>query len=212
MHRIRLSIPAAMALAVVGLVDFAPPAAAATPQRMMADCRVRAAQEFRTRQPNVETKYEGQRTDGTHAVNGTARMRGRTETFQCSFDRPGRRILRFVVNRPAGGGATQLPGAAAPGANFSATGSLNCARLSGQPMRSCRFGVVRRGGGDADVTVFWPDGGNRVIFFKNGRPQAYDQSQADGNARMTWTRAGDLTLVTIGSQRFEIIDAIVFGG
>ncbi|WP_257169095.1 hypothetical protein [Bradyrhizobium sp. SRS-191] len=72
---------------------------AASPSTMMAQCRGRAASSFRLRLPDVDTKYEGQRVDGTHAVNGTAYPLGRTVTFQCSFDRPGQRILRFVVNR-----------------------------------------------------------------------------------------------------------------
>lgn len=76
----------------------------------MQECRIRAHEVMHVRLPDVSTKYEGQRTDGTHAVNGTAYMRGRMETFQCSFARNGRQIIRFVVNRPVGGSAaTQLP-------------------------------------------------------------------------------------------------------
>lgn len=87
-------------------------ASAKTPEYMMQACRNRAHEVLHTRIPNIETKYEGQRTDGTHAVNGTAWLRGRTETFQCSFDSRGRNIIGFVVNNPAGGGggsAVQLP-------------------------------------------------------------------------------------------------------
>ena len=54
---------------------------------------MRAHEVLHTRLPNIETKYEGQRTDGTHAVNGTAFIRSRKETFQCSFDRAGARLL-----------------------------------------------------------------------------------------------------------------------
>lgn len=68
------------------------------PGTMMAICRNRAAHVFHVRGPNVDTKYEGQRTDGTHAVNGTTYLRGVEETFQCSFDAAGRSIVRFVVN------------------------------------------------------------------------------------------------------------------
>lgn len=75
-----------------------PAFAEASVERMMAVCRNRAHEILRTRIPEIETKYEGQRVDGTHAVNGTAYIRGKGETFQCSFDRSGRRIVRFVVN------------------------------------------------------------------------------------------------------------------
>ncbi len=72
--------------------------AESNPGTMMAICRDRAAHVFHVRAPNVDTKYEGQRTDGTHAVNGTTYLRGVEETFQCSFDNTGRSIVRFVVN------------------------------------------------------------------------------------------------------------------
>ena len=68
------------------------------PGRMMAVCRDRAAHVMHVRAPDVSTKYEGQRTDGTHAVNGTAYLRGIEETFQCSFDSRGTQIVQFIVN------------------------------------------------------------------------------------------------------------------
>ena len=70
----------------------------ANPGRMMAICRDRAVHVFHLRAGDVETKYEGQRTDGTHAVNGTAYMRGHEETFQCSFNSSGSSIVQFIVN------------------------------------------------------------------------------------------------------------------
>ena len=70
----------------------------ADPAAMQANCRDRAAHVFHTRQPNIETKYEGQRTDGSHAINGTVYLRSVEETFQCSFNSDGSRITRFVVN------------------------------------------------------------------------------------------------------------------
>ena len=70
----------------------------AGPGEMIVTCRDRAAHVFHIRQTNLETKYEGQRTDGTHAVNGTAYLRNGQETFQCSFDSAGTTITQFVVN------------------------------------------------------------------------------------------------------------------
>jgi hypothetical protein len=99
-----------------------------------------------------------------------------------------------------------------PGTNFSATGVLPCSRAASQPTANCKFGVVRSGNGSAQVTVFWPDGGSRIILFEKGTPASFDQSQADGDARMSVNRNGDLFMITIGAQRFEIVDAIVSGG
>jgi hypothetical protein len=73
---------------------------------MMQECRLRAHEVMHVRLPDIETKYEGQRTDGTHAVNGTAFLRGRQETFQCSFDRSGREIIQYIVNQPSGGSSS----------------------------------------------------------------------------------------------------------
>jgi hypothetical protein len=110
------------------------------------------------------------------------------------------------------GAASATGDALVPGTTFNATGSIPCARRAGQPMGSCRFGVVRRGGGSGEVTVFWPDGGNRVIAFKNAEPASFDQSSADGEVRMIVKRNADLFLLTIGVQRFEIPEAVITGG
>lgn len=114
------------------------------------------------------------------------------------------------ANRPYG--SQGEVDALVPGTNFHATGEIPCARVAGQPMGSCSFGVRREGGGSGSITVFWPDGGNRVIYFEDGTPSSYDESEADGGARMTVGREADLFMVRIGEQRFEIFDAIISGG
>lgn len=115
------------------------------------------------------------------------------------------------------GAATQPPeqpvdDAKVPGTDFNATGPLPCARNAGQPMGTCQFGVKREGSGNGAVTVFWPDGGNRVIFFKNGKPDSFDKSEADGDATMTYKENSGLFTITVGDQRFEIVDAVINGG
>lgn len=99
-----------------------------------------------------------------------------------------------------------------PGTRFNATGNIPCARHAGQPMTSCRFGVVRGGDGAGEVTVFWPDGGSRVIVFKNSAPAAFQKSSADGDLRMDVARKADLFMIKIGPQRFEIPEAAITGG
>lgn len=73
-------------------------AAADAPAIMMAKCRNHAHDEFQLRLPDIETEYEGQRVDGTHAVNGTAYRKKGNTTFQCTFDKSGTDIVKFVVN------------------------------------------------------------------------------------------------------------------
>ena len=98
-----------------------------------------------------------------------------------------------------------------PGTDFNATGNIPCARYAGQPMGQCAFGVMREGNGNGSITVFWPDGGNRVIFFEMNTPSSYDQSEADGGAKMTVGQNADLYIVSIGDQRFEIPEVVMAG-
>jgi len=97
------------------------------------------------------------------------------------------------------------------GTDFDATSEVPCGRGGGQPMTTCQLGVKRAGNGKADVTIFWPDGGTRVIFFEGGEPRAVDASEADGSARLSWEKQVDLYLIRFGEQRFEIPDIVVLG-
>lgn len=97
----------------------------------------------------------------------------------------------------------QPPGTPAPGAG----NKIPCARYLGQPMTSCKAGVVHTGD-KAEVTVTWPDGGTRVISFAAGLPASSD---APGEFR--FTREGSLNMIRVGvSERFEITDALAAGG
>ena len=95
---------------------------------------------------------------------------------------------------------------------FDATGRLPCAQHAGQPTTACEFGVARAGGGYATVVVTKPDGRKRMIFFRRGVAIGADTSQADYAGEFRTTREGDLTFVRVGTERYEIVDAIIFGG
>jgi hypothetical protein len=95
-----------------------------------------------------------------------------------------------------------------PGTEFHATGDIPCARYEGQPMGSCRFGVIRRGGGSATVRVFWADGGARNLYFEDGK-----LTSTDSEAGVHTERVSDLNKVFVGTEeRFEIPDAVIYGG
>jgi hypothetical protein len=97
------------------------------------------------------------------------------------------------------------------GTDYHATGNIPCAMTAGQPMGSCPFGVTRKGAGSASVTITMPNGRTRTIFFERGKATGTDVSQADPGAFRA-TRQGDLTTVHIGDERYEIPDAVMFGG
>lgn len=95
---------------------------------------------------------------------------------------------------------------------FDASGNIPCAQYVGQPMGQCEFGVARAGGGYATVIVKRTDGRQRAIFFRMGRAIGVDSSQADGYKKFRSTKENDLHLIRIGTERYEIPDAVVLGG
>lgn len=95
---------------------------------------------------------------------------------------------------------------------FDATGKLPCAHSAGQLLGQCEFGVARAGGGYATVIITHPDGFNRAIYFRMGKPMGANTSQADGYPEFRFTKENDLNLIRIGNERYEIPDAVIFGG
>lgn len=95
---------------------------------------------------------------------------------------------------------------------FNATGKIPCAWAKGQPMGQCDFGVARAGGGTAAVSITRPDGRKRVVFFKSGKAIAADLSQADGNMSFSATKEADLHKIQAGNERYEIPEAVIYGG
>jgi hypothetical protein len=94
------------------------------------------------------------------------------------------------------------------GASSDATGSIPCATAAGQPSGSCPFRVSRGPGGNASVWIRLPGGSERYIEFREGQPVG-----TDPGLDLTFERSGDLTLIRIdGVERYEIPDALVFGG
>jgi hypothetical protein len=131
----------------------------------------------------------------------------------------------FLIESSGDGGVvTQLPDlvpvpgggdALVPGTPYNATGPLPCVRSADAPMQECTFGVIRNGvgTGNGSVTIDWPDGGSRVIYFEGGTPMSFDQSQADQGLKMTVSRTDNgISIVLIGEERFEIPDAVIWGG
>lgn len=97
------------------------------------------------------------------------------------------------------------------GTNYHATGTIPCAMAAAQPMGSCAFGVTRMGAGSGRVTITRPDGQARTIVFDRGEATGTDENPADAGTFQA-TRQGDLTSVHVGEERYEIPDAVLFGG
>ena len=94
------------------------------------------------------------------------------------------------------------------GTNYNATAEVPCITAADAPKGRCKAGVIRMAGGEATVELQTPDGGQRHIYFKNGRP-----TSSDANAPMNATRQSDVNIIRIGTvEVYEIPDAFVVGG
>jgi hypothetical protein len=78
-------------------IAFANAALAASPDYMLEDCKYSAKVFFQDYEAGVEAKYEGQRADGTHVVNGTIQLETHGEDFQCSYNAAGDTLVGFVA-------------------------------------------------------------------------------------------------------------------
>lgn len=95
-----------------GLIGFGSPAAAQSRAYMMNECSSAGQTYFRDFTARTEMQYNGQRVDGTHAINGRIYLETRFEDFACSYDQSGRRMVEFFAQGrthasplPGGGGA-----------------------------------------------------------------------------------------------------------
>lgn len=73
------------------------PASAQSQALMMNECEGVAQTYFGDRQAQSDMRYNGQRVDGTHAINGRIFLETRAEDFACSYDRSGRRMTEFFA-------------------------------------------------------------------------------------------------------------------
>jgi hypothetical protein len=112
------------------------------------------------------------------------------------------------------GMARDLPGTVdrASQGRFNATGQILCAQAAGQPMTQCNFGVARAAGGTATVVITKPDGRKRTIFFEKGQAVSADLSQADGDMNFRASKRADLFVIEAGKERYEMPEAVIFGG
>jgi hypothetical protein len=113
--------------------------------------------------------------------------------------------LEMIVSGPTHASASH--DAVVPGTDYNATAKIPCVAEPNKPMGQCDAGVKRAAGGGT-VHVATPDGGSRVITFRDGRVSA-----TDADAPFKVERRGDWTIVRIGAvEVYEIPDAFIFGG
>lgn len=94
-------IPMTFALvAAMGAFVGTQSAFAADEATMMSHCNRYAAHHLHVSTSDIATvKYEGQRTDGTFAINGETTA---GQTFQCSFNSKGTHVVSWTHSAPKG--------------------------------------------------------------------------------------------------------------
>jgi hypothetical protein len=90
---------------------------------------------------------------------------------------------------------------------FDAMGTLPCAMIPGLPTRECAYGVLRSGPGTASVQVSGQSGLTRWLYFENGVP-----ARSDGPGSFVVERIGELFLIRVGQERYEVTAGVAAGG
>ena len=153
----------------------------------------------------------GNQFEGTTAKSGDYRIRVYMMRSAARRNETASYRLEMIVSGSGNDSNTSMDNAGAAGNIYNATGAIPCSMGNGQPTTNCNFGVVRRGNGDADVHVTRPNGAMRVIYFQNGQAVGYDKSQAD-RGEFRSTKESSLYIIHIGSERYEIPEAVIYGG
>lgn len=96
--------------------------------------------------------------------------------------------------------------------DFDASGRIPCAQMHGQPMEECTFGVARDSDGDATVVVTFPNGFKRTLFFTDRAFIRADPSMSGGGFDTDWRTEGGILIIRVDDQRYELPDAVIFGG
>lgn len=95
---------------------------------------------------------------------------------------------------------------------FDATGKVPCALNVAQPMNQCDFGVARAGSGYATIVIKRPNLHDRIIFFTMGQYIFVSSSEASPVGEVSHEIKGDLHYIKVDDERYEIPDAVIFGG
>jgi uncharacterized protein YgiM (DUF1202 family) len=107
---------------IIAPLAFAALAGSASAQSvpfMLGECESVAQTYFGDWEARSEIVYNGQRTNGTHAINGTIYLETRAEDYACSYDRRGRNMVEFFAEGRARN--AYLPGGGSGGGQGSST-------------------------------------------------------------------------------------------
>jgi hypothetical protein len=161
--------------------------------------------------PHARYPVLSRAANGELAQNRGCRMTGPDRWCSVRFQGSGQQgwVAGRFLTEAAAPAAAEVPagGPVGNGTPFDATGEVPCTVATGQPKQACPFGVVRDGPGNAGVWIALGDGKERAILFEGGVPVSADSPEA-----LSFDKASDLFTVRVGSETYEIPEAVVFGG
>ncbi|MDJ0946457.1 MAG: hypothetical protein QNJ30_23640 [Kiloniellales bacterium] len=96
--------------------------------------------------------------------------------------------------------------------DFDASGQIPCAQVRGKPMGQCRLDVARGDGGDATVVVTFSNGFKRMLFFIHGEFVRADTTMSGSGFDTDWRLEDGRHIIRVDDQRYELPDAVIFGG
>ncbi|MEN9061652.1 SH3 domain-containing protein [Ponticoccus litoralis] len=154
--------------------------------------------------PGTGYAVVGKLASGDRVRNMGCRMNGQTRWCRVGFagDQPltGWAAGRYL-REAAASDARQRP-------SPEARGLVPCAQSAGQPMGSCPFRVSRGTDGTASVWITLPGGGERYLDFRSGQLVGSDPGRS-----VSQSRTSDLSTILVdGAERYEIPDAVLYGG
>lgn len=148
--------------------------------------------------------------NGQLGQNRCCRMTGPDRWCSVRFDGSGQQgwvAGRFLTEAAAATPEVPTGGPFGNSVPFDATGELPCATAASQPKRSCPFGVVRDGPGNAGVWIVLGEGKKRAILFEGGVPVSADSPEA-----LNFEKVDDPFTVRVGAESYEIVEAVISGG
>lgn len=95
--------------------------------------------------------------------------------------------------------------------DFDATGTIPCAQNPGEPMGECTFGVAR-GDPETVVAVTFGNGFRRMLFFEGDAFVRGDTTMSGTGTDTDWHVEGDLHIIRVDDQRYELPAAVISGG
>ena len=116
-------------------------ALAQSPDYMIQDCKLAAQQFYQEYSAGTDATYEGQRTDGTHAVNGNIYLKDRSTYFSCSYNAAGDKLVEFFADQKSWPSFVQGKGspyvAGGGGSNSASTVNIGGVAVPKKALQSC---------------------------------------------------------------------------